>query len=85
MTDRYDEVRVSQLLRMLPQPPRAWVEAAVELPAARAAIDSLVERALADERLRRRLVEDLEAALAAEGVEPTPLRLDALRRRLSDR
>jgi len=66
----YDEERLGELLRRLPPPPEAWVRAAQELPAARAALDSLVARAEADAAERARIVSDLEAALAAAGVEP---------------
>ena len=79
----YDEEKLGELLRMLPTPPEAWVRAAQELPAARAALDTLVARAEADAAERTRIVADLEAALVAEGVEPTSPVLDQLRERLS--
>ena len=72
------------LLRFLPPAPEGWVRAAQELPAARAALDDLVARAVADAELRRRILNDLEAALAAEGVEPSSALLAELRVRLSD-
>jgi hypothetical protein len=81
---RHPEERLAELLRMLPPAPRGWVEAAQELPAARLAIETLVERAVADRAERLAIVADLEAALEAEGVEPTPERVAALRRRLAD-
>jgi len=79
----YDEERLAELLRRLPAPPGAWVRAAQELPAARAALDTLVARAEADAAERARIVADLEAALAAEGVDPTSPLLAELRERLS--
>jgi hypothetical protein len=79
----YDEERLAELLRLLPAPPEAWVRAAQELPTARATLDSLVARAEADAAERERIVADLEAALAAEGVEPTSPLLAELRERLS--
>jgi hypothetical protein len=79
----YDEEKLGELLRMLPTPPEAWVRAAQELPAARAALDTLVARAEADAAERTRIAADLEAALVAEGVEPTSPVLDQLRERLS--
>ncbi len=79
----YDEEKLGELLRMLPTPPEAWVRAAQELPAARAALDTLVARAEADAAERTRIVADLEAALVAEGVEPTSPVLDQLRERLT--
>lgn len=72
------------LLRFLPPAPEGWVRAAQELPAARAALDDLVARAVADAELRRRILNDLEAALAAEGVEPSSALLAELRVRLND-
>jgi hypothetical protein len=79
----YDEERIGELLRRLPAPPQAWVRAAQELPAARAALNTLVARAEADAAERERIVADLEAALAAEGVPPTSSVLAELRARLS--
>jgi hypothetical protein len=80
----YDEERLGMLLRFLPPAPEGWVRAAQELPAARAALDDLVARAVADAELRRRILNDLEAALAAEGVEPSSALLAELRVRLND-
>jgi hypothetical protein len=80
----YDEERLGELLRMLPPAPEGWVKAAQELPAARAALGEIIARAEADAELRRRILNDLEAALAAEGVEPSSALLADLRTRLSD-
>src|SRR5262245_6339790 len=44
----YDEERIAELLAVLPPAPAGWVEAAQELPRARAEISGLVERAQAD-------------------------------------
>jgi hypothetical protein len=79
----YDEERLGELLRLLPAPPEGWVRAAQELPSARAAMDTLIARAEADAAERKRIVADLETALAAEGVEPTSPLLADLRERLS--
>ncbi len=79
----YDEEKLGELLRLLPPAPEGWVKAAQELPTARAAMDELVARAEADAELRRRILNDLEAALAAEGVEPNSALLAELRVRLS--
>lgn len=78
----YDEERIASLLRLLPPPPTGWIEAAGELPLARAAIDSIVARAEADEAFRARLVVDLEAAVEEAGYEATPSVLATLRLRL---
>lgn len=79
----YDEERLGELLRRLPPAPEGWVKAAQELPGARAALDELVARAEADAEVRRRILNDLEAALAAEGVERNSALLAELRERLS--
>jgi hypothetical protein len=79
----YDEERLGELIRRLPPAPEGWVQAAQEAPAARAALDGLVARAEADAELRRRILTDLEAALTAEGVEPSSALLAELRTRIS--
>jgi hypothetical protein len=79
----YDEERLGRLLRRLPPPPEAWVVAAQELPTARAALDQLVARAEADSELRGRILTDLEAAFAAEGIDPSSALLAELRTRLT--
>ena len=78
----YDEERIGELLRALPDPPRAWVRAAQELPQARAEVDQIVARAEQDAAFRARLVADLEAALQAEGYEASPSVLAHVRIRL---
>jgi hypothetical protein len=78
----YDEERIGELLRALPPAPAGYVEAAQELPRARAEVDGLVERAKADAAFRATLLADLEAALAAEGVAPRPALVEHLRRRV---
>ena len=78
------EERLAALLALLPPAPEAWVEAAKQLPAARAQIETVVARAEEDADYRARLVADLEAALAADGIEPTAALQRELTRRLSD-
>ena len=75
----YDEERIAAFLRLLPPPPEGLVKAAQELPQARAEIAALVTRALEDAAARARIVADLESALEAEGIEPTPSVVAALR------
>jgi hypothetical protein len=77
-----DEERLARLLRALPPAPQAWVRAAQELPAARADFDQIVARAEADAEFRARLVDDLEAALDADGYEPSSALVQLLRVRL---
>jgi hypothetical protein len=79
--DPYDETRLAELLRALPPAPEGWVRAAQELPRVRRELDEIVARAEADARFRKQLIEDLEAALRAEGYEPDLMLLEELRRR----
>lgn len=77
------EERIAELLRALPAPPRGWVEAAKELPAARRELATIIERVERDERYRELVVADLESMLRAEGIEPTPALVSHLRRSLT--
>ena len=77
----YDEERLGELLRLLPPAPTGWVEAAQELPRARADLDALIARAEEDAAFRQALVDDLEGALRVAGVEPRPVVIEHLRRR----
>ena len=77
------EEQIAELLRALPAVPAGWVQAAKELPAARLELETIVERIERDERARALAVADLEAMLRAEGVEPTPVVVAHLRRRLA--
>ena len=82
MTDAaLPEEQLAELLSLLPPAPKGWVQAAIELPAARAQIESIVARAVTDAAYRTQVLADLEHALAADGVEPT----EALRRELARR
>jgi regulator of protease activity HflC (stomatin/prohibitin superfamily) len=78
----YDEERIGELLRRLPAPPQAWVQAAQELPQARAEVTQIVARAEQDAEFRARLVADLEAALEADGYEANPSVVASVRLRL---
>jgi hypothetical protein len=81
MTD-HDIGAIARLLAALPPAPEGWVAAAQQLPQARAAFDSLLERAAADAVLRTRLVANLEAALAEAGIPPTQHFVELARERL---
>jgi hypothetical protein len=70
--NNYDEEQIGRLLRLLPPAPEAWVRAAQQLPAARLALDDLVERAERDADFRLQLMADLERAIADAGFEPSP-------------
>jgi hypothetical protein len=80
----YDEERLGELLGLLTPAPEGWVQAAQELPAARAALDEIVDRARSDAEFRGRLLADLEAALASAGYEPSSHLLDAVRAHLPE-
>jgi hypothetical protein len=80
----HHEERLGELLTELPPAPRAWVQAAQELPQARRGLDEIVERARADAEFRVQLLADLEAALASAGYEPSAVLADALRARLAE-
>jgi hypothetical protein len=73
---------IAELIAALPPAPTAWVEAATELPRARATIDKLVAQAMSDRDRREAMLSDLEAALRAAGVRPRPRLVDDLRVRL---
>ena len=77
------EEQIAELLRALPAVPAGWVQAAKELPAVRLELETILERIESDERARALAVADLEAMLRAEGVEPTPVVVAHLRRRLA--
>jgi len=81
----HEEERLAALLRELTPAPAGWVRAAQELPAARAAMDALVERAMASERCRRQVLSGLEEALAQAGVVPDRRSVTELRARLAER
>ena len=80
-----DEERLARLIRALPPAPGAWVRAAQALPLARVELDQIVARAEADAEFRARLVADLEAALAAEGYEPSRVLVHQLRVRFKSK
>ena len=78
-TRGYDEERLGELLSLLRPAPTGWVQAAQELPAARAGLDEIVERARVDVEFRKVVAADLEAALKAAGQEPTEALVETLR------
>jgi len=81
MTGFADE-QIAELIALLPPAPSPWVQAAIELPQARAAIDELVARAISDQARREAILADLEVALREAGVEPRPHVVAQLRARL---
>jgi len=83
MTELTEE-QLAVLIAALPPAPQGWVEAALALPLARAAIDELAARATADAAARDAILADLESALRGSGVEPRPHLLESLRTRVAE-
>ena len=79
------EEEIAELIAVMPPAPTGWMQAAIELPRARATIDELVAQAIADRQRREAMLADLEAALRTAGVEPRPRLVDDLRARLRAR
>ena len=79
---RYEIEELAQLIALLPPAPAGWVEAAQELPRAKAGLDALIARAEEDAELRARILADLEAAFERADIQPTPSLLDEAGRRL---
>ena len=78
------EQALASLLSELREPPRPWIEAAQQLPAARRSLDEIVARAEVDAAYRKQSLAGLEDALRAEGREPEPRLVASLRARLSE-
>jgi hypothetical protein len=74
------EERLGRLLHELPPAPHAWVSAASELPRVRRALEHLERDILAGAGARDAATAQLEAALADVELDPTPERVEALRR-----
>ena len=81
--DDLTEERLADLIALLAPAPLGWVQAAIELPRARAAIDGLVVAATEDQQMRAAILADLEEALRGAGVEPRPGFTETLRAQLS--
>jgi hypothetical protein len=77
------EERLAALLALLPPAPEGWMQAAIELPAARAQLDTIIARAQQDANYRAHVLADLENALAADGITATPAVRRELERRLT--
>jgi hypothetical protein len=78
----YTEEQLASLISVLAPAPAAWVQSAQELPAARRAIDDLVQRAREEDEQRSAILADLEASLRDAGVEPRRALIEELRARL---
>jgi hypothetical protein len=82
--DRHPEERVAELLRLLPEAPPAWTQAAIELPRLRHVLDDVVARAERDVTFRLAVQRDLDAALRGAGYELDGTSVAKLRRLLED-
>jgi hypothetical protein len=67
-----NESELAELLSELPPVPAGWLRAAVELPRLRRELDRLAALSAADDQVRKQTLDDLEGALRAAGLEPTP-------------
>jgi hypothetical protein len=80
----YTEEQLASLISGLPPAPVAWVQSAQQLPAARRAIDGLLQRAREEGEARSAILADLEASLRDAGVEPRRSLVEELRTRLTE-
>jgi len=64
--------QIAKLISLLPPAPAAWVQTAQSLPELRASLDDLVEQWRAEGKERGKTLEDLERALAQQGVDAEP-------------
>jgi len=78
----FNEERIGELLRALPQVPEAWVQTAAQLPATRRAIEQIAALAEVDAGFREEALRDLEGALERAGLAPSPALVESLRDRL---
>ena len=78
----YDEEKLGEILSALPPAPASWVKAAQDIPLAQRGLDEIVERAVADDDYRRRVIEDPEAVLEEADVVAHAETIEILRRRL---
>ncbi len=81
----YHEEKLGELLSALPPAPHAWVEAAKELPLARQRLEEIIERAMADEDYRRRVVAHPERVLEEADVVAHAENVQIIRRRLDEK
>jgi hypothetical protein len=80
----HDEEHLGELLSALPPAPEAWVWTAKEAPLARRRLESVIERARADEEYRRRLVAEPERALEEADVIAHADNIEIIRKRLDE-
>jgi hypothetical protein len=78
-----DEQQIAELIAVLRPVPAGWVRAAQELPSAGRAIDTLIARAQASAEQRQRILDDIDASLRAEGVEPNRVLVGQLKQLLN--
>ncbi len=66
-----DEQEIAELIAVMRPVPAGWARAAQELPSASRALDTLIARAQASAEQRQAIIDDIEASLRAEGIEPS--------------
>jgi hypothetical protein len=83
MSERLDaDERMVEALRLTATPPRAWIDAALEIPATLGDLAS-VERLLASPEFRSRFGESPDSAVRDAGLTATPALVAALRAELA--
>jgi hypothetical protein len=80
----HDEEQLGELLSALPPAPEGWVKAAKDAPLARLRLESVIERARADEEYRRRLVAEPERALEEADVIAHADNIEIIRKQLDE-
>jgi hypothetical protein len=76
-----DDERLIKALRLTADPPRAWVDAATQIPVTLGDLAS-IERVVASQEFRSRFQDSPESALADAGLPATPALVAALRTEL---
>jgi hypothetical protein len=79
-----DEHEIGRLLRLLPEAPAEWTQAAQELPFLSAEVADILERARGDGGFRDGLRTDADATLKQHGYDLSPSVLAHLMRILPD-
>jgi hypothetical protein len=80
---RWNAEELGVLLGDLPPVPEAWTQAAREVPRTRRELGEAIARIGADEEFRRRVADDIDAALGPGSPERRTARAAVLRARLN--
>jgi hypothetical protein len=79
-----DEHEITRMLRLLPQAPAQWTQAAQELPFLGAELADILDRAKGDGAFRDRLRSDADATLREQGYDLSPSVIAHIMRILPD-